>query len=86
MQSKSDFASFPHGLRWLVAVALTGVAAGFIGFAPATLPHAIQHVASDYSVDTIFKRERFLHCASTMPAARRVAALTVCGAAAGFGW
>jgi hypothetical protein len=86
MQPKPDFASFSHGLRWLAVVALTGVAAGLTGLALATLPHAIQHVASGYSIDTISKDERFLDCARVMPPAHRVAVLTVCGAAAGFAW
>ncbi len=86
MQQKLDFASFSHGLRWLAAVALTGVAAGLTGLALAILPHAIQHVASSYGIYTILEGERFLDCANVMPPGRRVAVLTVCGAAAGFAW
>jgi hypothetical protein len=86
MQQQPDFASFSHGLRWLAVVALTGLAAGLTGLALVTLPHAIQHVASSYSIDTILEGERFLDCASVMPPERRVAVLTVCGAAAGFAW
>jgi hypothetical protein len=87
MPQKPDFASFSHGLRRLTAVALTGVAAGITGLALAILPHAIQHVVSIYSIDTVLEGERFRDCASAMPPGRRVAVLTVCGAAAaGFAW
>ncbi|CAE6703448.1 hypothetical protein [Paraburkholderia aspalathi] len=86
MQPRPDFTSFLRGLCRLAVVALTGVTAGLTGLALAALLHAIQHVESAYSIDPIFKDERFLDCASVMPPARRVAVLTVCGAAAGFSW
>jgi H+/Cl- antiporter ClcA len=69
-----------------VVIILTGVTAGLGGMGLALLLHLVQHIAYGYSVGAVMGPESFLQGVIAASPNRRVAALTVCGLVAGFGW
>lgn len=89
----SEIASFSAGSSprrskpiFPIAVILTGFAAGLGGMLLALLLHFVQHVAYGYSPDAVVSPESFLQGVTGASPMRRVAALTLCGVVAGFGW
>jgi H+/Cl- antiporter ClcA len=69
-----------------IVIVLTGVAAGLSAMLLGLLLHFIQHLAYGYSLDAVVSPESFLQGVTAAPPIRRVAALSICGAAAGIGW
>jgi H+/Cl- antiporter ClcA len=74
------------GPRLVIAVILTGVAAGLGGMLLGLLLHAVQHLAYGYSLDKVISNETFLQGVDAASASRRVLVLMLCGLIAGFGW
>ncbi|NPE55732.1 chloride channel protein [Dickeya dadantii] len=73
-------------IRFVIALALTGLLAGIGGMLLALLLHAIQHLAYGYSLDQIISEESFLQGVSAAEPARRFMALLIGGVVAGLGW
>ncbi|WP_312686736.1 chloride channel protein [Kosakonia sp.] len=71
--------------RW-TALLLTGIAAGTAGMLIALMLHEIQHLAFGYSQRSLIGGPPFLQGVSEASALRRVAALTIAGIIAGWGW
>ncbi|MBV8575703.1 MAG: chloride channel protein [Acetobacteraceae bacterium] len=72
--------------RFVAAIVLVGIIAGLGGMCLALLLHAIQHAAYGYDLGAVVSPESFLQGVTAASPARRVAALTLCGAVAGVGW
>lgn len=74
-----------HLIR-LIAVVLTGILAGLSGMVLALILHAIQHLAFGYSYGQIVGSVSFLQGVTESSWPRRIVAIVVGGAVAGFGW
>ncbi|MGD0102869.1 MAG: chloride channel protein [Rhodopila sp.] len=69
-----------------VVIILVGVAGGLGGMLLALLLHGVQHAAYGYDLGAVVSPESFLQGVTAASPMRRVIALTLCGAVAGFGW